>query len=42
MKGFVIGALLVALIAVGYMYYVDENTISIGTAGSPDVELSTN
>ncbi|MEO1649489.1 MAG: hypothetical protein AAFR60_00740 [Pseudomonadota bacterium] len=41
MKGFIIGALVVAVAALGYMYYADQNTISIGTAPTSDVNIST-
>ncbi len=32
---FLIGALVVALIALGYIYYQDQNTISIETGSLP-------
>jgi len=39
---FLLGAVIVAAAAGAYLYYVDQNTISIGTAGTPDVKLQTN
>ena len=40
MKWFLIGALVVALGALGYIYYQDEHTISIET-GSADTPVVT-
>ncbi|MEL6297786.1 MAG: hypothetical protein AAFV26_05670 [Pseudomonadota bacterium] len=39
---FILGALVIAVAAGAYFYYVDQNTLSIGTAGAPDVKIDAN
>jgi len=43
MKSFLLGALLVAVIALAYFYWEERNTVSIGggDSGLPTVEIET-
>lgn len=40
MRGFIIGVLIAALAALAYIYYVDENTITIETPEAPNVRTN--